>query len=66
MKNLTLSCVQCFQHAEDHFRRGSHEVGVALYIQAEKLLPDVADPVMYLALYSRADRIAFKYLLPRV
>jgi len=66
MTNPTLACTQLYQHAEQHFREGSREIGVALFVEGERLLSDVPDPVTFLALYSRADRLALKYLLPRV
>jgi hypothetical protein len=66
MKNLALDCTQLYQQAEQHFREGSREIGIALFVEGERRLADVPDPVMFLALYSRADRMALKYLLPRV
>lgn len=64
MKNLQLACSQCFSHAEDHFREGSKEVGVALFVEGARRLDDVSDPIMWLALTLRADLLVQKYLLP--
>ncbi len=64
MKNLQLACHQCFSHAEDHFREGSKEVGTALFVEGARRLDDVLDPIQWLALTLRAERIVHKYLLP--
>lgn len=64
MTDNTAACRQLYIQAEHHLGQGDRELGIATFVEAEKMLVDVPDCIQYLALYLRAEKITRKYLLP--
>lgn len=57
-------CGALLRLARHHLRLGFRDWGIQFYLRAEALLPEVSDPVAFLALTLQAERLVQTYLLP--
>ncbi len=57
-------CGALLRLADHHLKLGFRDWGIQFYLRAEGLLPDVPDPVDFLALTLQAERLVKTHLLP--
>ena len=50
--------------AVTNLTNGHYHLGLAMFLRAETLMVKVTDPIAYLSLTLRADRIVQQYFLP--